>query len=127
MKKWSLAKSMTGSSGIHPPQFCYGGRVAAFLESPVVISVRMAMAMRGKKSGAMLPEQGPDLFAIGLRQCERIELVFMEEAELTFAMRWGKSFQPCSQLEKEHEPVGRAFVGVLAHNAGEMERGRFDF
>lgn len=43
---------------------------AAFLEGPVEGARRLAAAMGGEESAAMLPEQGPDLFPIGGRQTE---------------------------------------------------------
>ena len=43
---------------------------AAFLEGPVEGVRRLAAAMGGEESAAMLPEQGPYLFPIGGRQTE---------------------------------------------------------
>lgn len=83
----------------------------------------MAMAVRGKKTAAMPPEQRPDLFAIRLREPERIERGPGEKLEPSLAMRRRRGGQARFDLEEKHQPVRLSGVAVFADDPGEVQVG----
>ena len=75
--------------------------------------------MSGKEAPSMLPEQRPDLLAIGARQGEVTQLQPRKKGEPSFPVSGGQGVEARLDLKKEHEPVSRSFVTGLAHNPGE--------
>jgi len=84
----------------------------------------MAMAVRGKETAAMPPEQRPDLLAVGLRQRQPFQSVTGEKLEPPFIVRRRQLCQLLGKLEQEHQPMRLAFVTVLANDAGKVQIGR---
>lgn len=83
--------------------------------------------MGGEETATMLPEQGPDVGAIGLGNLEGKDLVARNEPEGAFAVGWGKGCQTLFDLEEEHEPVSLPEVTVLTDHRGQVEVGGVKF
>ncbi len=83
--------------------------------------------MGREKSAAMLPEPGPDAFAVGVRQLEIRQRRAREEFKAPLAMRGGQFHQARLHLKEKHQPVGVALETVLAHEAGQVQIARLDF
>jgi len=79
------------------------------------------MAMRRKKSAAMLPEPGPDAFAIRVRQFQGIQRSARKELKIPFPMIFRKRFEPGQYFEQEHQPVRGSLIAVFADDAGEVQ------
>ena len=84
----------------------------------------MTMAMGGEETAAMPPEQRPDLFAVGLRQCQPFQSVTGEKREPPFIVRRRQLCQLLGKLEQKHQPMRLAFIAVLADDAGQVQIGR---
>ena len=98
---------------------------AAFLEVPVKGVRRLAAAMGGEETAAMLPEQRPDLFPISGRQTERLDFATREEGEASLPVGRRELIQSGQDLEEEHQPVGLTLVTAFADEGSEVEvRGR---
>ena len=80
--------------------------------------------MGGKEAAAMLPEPGPEFFAVGLREFESSESGAGEELKAAFGVEGRKGVQFWFHFEEEHEPVGVALVTVFADEAGEVQVAR---
>ena len=80
--------------------------------------------MGGEEPAAMLPEQRPDLLAIGLRQPQGPDGGAGEKLKPPFAMRDRQRRQPGFDLEQEHQPVAITGVSVLADQACKMQVAR---
>src|ERR1041385_5564975 len=76
-----------------------------FFDGPVVVSVRMAVAMGREEAATIAPEQWPELFAVGLRQGQASELPGWKEREAPFAVSGRQDFKPWFDFEEEHQPV----------------------
>jgi len=79
------------------------------------------MAMSGEETSAMEPEQGPDLFEVGLRQLCAGQRLAREEFEYSFAMARRQGFELRLYFEQKHQPVRLALVAVLTHQADHVE------
>ncbi len=79
--------------------------------------------MRGKEAATMLPEQGPDLVAVGPGQRQTGQLVCRKKLEAPFAVRRRQEVESGSNFEEEHQPVGLPLVTVLADQPGQMQVG----
>jgi hypothetical protein len=79
------------------------------------------MAMGGKKTAAMPPEQRPNLFGIRLRDWERRNLGGGKKAESAFAMRARQFLKARPDLEQKHQPMGLSLVTAFADQAGQMQ------
>ena len=82
------------------------------------------MAMRCEEPSTMFPELRPDLFAIGLRKLQRIQLRAGEELESPFTMGRRSDYESPLDFKEEHQPVRLPVVTVLAHEPGQMQLGR---
>src|SRR2546422_7909885 len=82
------------------------------------------MAVSGEKAAAVLPEQRPDPFAVRLRDLQLFELPWRKEFESTFVVCGGQARQLPLDFEQEHQPVGLAFVTVLADNPRQVQTSR---
>src|SRR5512136_2919228 len=96
------------------------------LQRPFIASVRMTMAMRGKKAAAMLPEPRPDAFAVRSRKLQSSQRVAREKLKSPFAMGGRERSQSPFQLKQKHQPMALSPVTVLADNAGQMQLQRVD-
>ena len=94
-----------------------------FFEGPGVGAVGVAMAMGGEEAAAVLPEPGPDLFAVGLGNLQRGDFFAREKLETPFGMGRWEGFQARLDFKEEHEPVGLPLVTVLADETGEVKVG----
>src|SRR2546423_14159706 len=83
------------------------------------------MAVSGEKAAAVLPEQRPDPFAVRLRKLQLFEPARRKEFESTFVVCGGQACQLPLDFEQEHQPVGLAFVTVLADNPRQVQTGRW--
>src|SRR5208282_288887 len=90
-----------------------------FFQRPIIPSVRMAMAMRRKKTAAMLPKPGPDLLAVGLGNFKRGQSLPRKKMKPPFDMRWWQRFQPRFHFKQKHQPMCLALVSVFANQAGQ--------
>ena len=77
--------------------------------------------MGGKKSAAMFPEPGPDLFFVRLRDFQSGERLARKEFKSTFTVYGGSFGKPGFDLEQKHQPMSLAPVTMLADQAGEMQ------
>jgi hypothetical protein len=100
---------MIGSSGM---------AFNAFFERPGVLAVRMAMAVRGKKSTAMFPEPWPKPFLVRLRDPELRERFAFEEGEAAFTVHGWKRVEALFHFKKKHQPMGLSLISVFADEAG---------
>src|ERR1017187_2280360 len=111
-------RSLTFIFSLEPPHV---GSCGGLFECPVVASVGMAVAMRRKKSAAMPPEPGPDLFPVGLRQVQTLERGAGEELKTAFGVVGRQCFQTRLYLEQKHQPVRPALEAVFADEAGQVQ------
>src|SRR2546425_12772539 len=72
---------MIGSSGIPA-----GHGLSGFLQRPIVVAIGMTTAMRGEKAAAMSPEQGPELFAVGLWQRQLLQRIGVKKFKPPFRL-----------------------------------------
>src|SRR2546423_4789902 len=92
-----------------------------FLDQPVIAAVGMTMAMGREKAAAMPPKQGPDLFAVGLRQRRLFERGEGEEFKPSLVMRRRQGRQSVFQFEQKHQPVRLSLVTVLADDSRQVQ------
>ncbi len=90
------------------------------------MAVGMAAAAGGKEAAPMAPEQGPDLFTVGLRQRQGMDLVCREKTEAPLAMSRRHNLEAGSDLKEEHQPVRLPLVAGLAYQARQMQVGGLD-
>ena len=100
---------------------------AGFFGGPVGGAIETPFPMRGEKAAAVAPVEGPDDVAIGLRNVEGGDFVAGIKVKGALAM-FGRAFiEALLDLEQENEPMGLARIGVLAHDAGEVQVVGVDF
>ena len=106
----------------------HGSRESAvstpLLQRPLVFSVRMAMAMRGKKSASILPEPWPDLLCVCLGQVQSRQGRASKERKPALTMCRRQRAQSLFHLEQEHQPMALALVAMLAHQSGKVQIAR---
>src|SRR5690349_14399150 len=96
---------MIGSSGMSGRLRVESRRLKGFFERPIVAAIGVAMAMRCEETAAMLPEQRPDLFAVGLRQGQSVQRVGREEFKTSFVVWSGQLRQFLFHFKQEHQPM----------------------
>ena len=96
---------------------------STFFQRPIISSIGMAMAVRGKEAAAILPEPRPDAFAVGLRDVQAVQCGAREELKATFAHGRRELLELRFQLEQKHQPVCLSLKAVFAHDAREVEVG----
>ena len=84
------------------------------------------MTVRGEEAAAVLPEPGPEFFAVGLRQLQVNQRGLREELKPALGVNGREYFQFWPYFKQEHEPVGLTLVTVFADEAGEMQVTRFE-
>ncbi len=105
--------------------FCLQPSALAFFQRPFIPPVRMAMAMRGKKPAAKLPEPRPDLLAVRLRDFQIRDFFTREKFKTAFTHRRRQQFQFHLHLEQKHQPMRLRLISMLADDSGQMQiRGR---
>ena len=80
-----------------------------------------ALAVGDEEGTSVLPEEGPDLFAISAGEREGFEVFAggkMERAFLVLRRQRGKAWL---DFKQEHQPMGVALIAVFADDAGEVE------
>ena len=82
------------------------------------------MAVRRKKTAAMPPEPGPDLFPVGLRQVQTLERGAGEKLKTAFGVMGRQGFQAGFHLEQKHQPMRLALETVFADQAGQVQISR---
>ncbi len=79
------------------------------------------MAVCGKKAAPMLPEPGPDLFQVSLRQPQSGQPVTREKLEAPFTMHRWQAFDPSFNLEQKHQPMRLSLITMFAHQSGQVQ------
>ena len=79
------------------------------------------MAMRRKEPATMLPEQGPEPFAIRLREFKIVQRLARKKLKGSFGMVGREGFQLRFYLEQKHQPVRVALVAMFADDSGQMK------
>ena len=92
-----------------------------FFQRPIIPSIGVAMAVRGKEAAAMLPEPWPDAFVVGLREVQASQRRAREELKAAFAHRWRELLELQLQLEQKHKPVRLSLKAVFAYEAGKVK------
>ena len=80
-----------------------------------------ALAVGDEEGTSVLPEEGPDLFAISAGEREGFEVFAggkMERAFLVLRRQCGKAWL---DFKQEHQPMGVALIAVFTDDAGEVE------
>src|SRR6266704_407675 len=80
--------------------------------------------MRREKTATMFPEQRPDLFAVRLRQRQRLQFGTAEKSEFPFGVLRGKFGKPRFDFEEEHQPMRGSAIAMLGNDSDQMEIGR---
>ena len=96
-------------------------RRSTIFQRPIVPSIRVAMAMCGEESRSMLPEPGPDLLAVRLRQFKSVQSGAREEMKSALGVYGRKDLHLWFHFEQKHEPMRVSLVTVFADEAGEMQ------
>jgi len=99
-------------------------RLDALLNNPFVLSVRMAMAMRRKKSATMLPEQRPELFEVGFWEVQFPQVLTREELKRALSVRRRHGFKPGLNFKQKHQPMGLPLVTVFADKSRQVQVSR---
>lgn len=90
---------------------------------PYVRFIFRALAVGDEEAVAVLPEEGPDLFAIGAGQWQGVEFLAGGPAKGTFLVVGWQLGEARLDLKEKHQPMGFALITVLADEAGEVEIG----
>src|SRR5438105_168324 len=78
------------------------GAVKRFFNRPNIGAIALAVAMGGEESAAVLPEQRPDLFEIGLRQVQVGQRGPGKKLKVPFSMSRWQGSEAWLYLEQEH-------------------------
>ena len=82
------------------------------------------MAMRRKKTAAMLPEQRPELFEVGFGKVQFLQFLAPKEPERALGMRRRHGLEPRLNFKQKHQPVGLPLVTVFANESRQMQVSR---
>src|ERR1035438_8396227 len=94
------------------------------LQRPLVMTIRVAVAMRRKEPAAVMPEPGPNALAVRPRYLQACHGLAGEELKASFLVHGRQGSKPAVHLEQEHQPMGLALVAMLAHQPRQMQVGR---
>src|ERR1035441_10450923 len=91
------------------------------LERPFVPSIRMTMAMRRKKTAAMLPKPRPDPFHVRLRHFQGGQRRARKKSKPPLPMRRRQRLQPLPDFEQKHQPMTLSLIPVFADDARQVQ------
>ena len=80
-----------------------------------------ALAVGDKEGASVLPEEGPDLFAISAGEWEGFEVFVGGKMERAFLVFWRQRGEAWLDFKQEHQPMSVALIAVFADDAGEVE------
>ena len=80
-----------------------------------------ALAVGDEEGTSVLPEEGPDLFAISAGEREGFEVFAGGKMERAFLVLRRQRGKPWLDFKQEHQPMGVALIAVFADDAGEVE------
>jgi hypothetical protein len=77
-----------------------------------------------KEPSAVTPEEGPNLFTIGLRQIQRGQFSTTVESKISFPMRGWNALQARPDFEEKHQPVSLSLIPIFADKTTQVQVGR---
>ena len=77
--------------------------------------------MGGEKTAAMLPEPGPDLVEVRLRDFQARQGSAWKELETPFPMGRRQKRELARDLEEEEQPMAAPFIAVFADDASQVQ------
>lgn len=80
-----------------------------------------ALAVGDEEGTSVLPEEGPDLFAISAGEREGFEVFVGGKMERAFLVFWRQRGEAWLDFKQEHQPMSVTLIAVFADDAGEVE------